>query len=128
MMETKTHLLEKKDMTDSQVVPEWVTAEYKTFHDIVTNPTFPCYFGMKAEKKDELRYAYITHNDWSSLPKAVESFLELFKEPPHIRHGLFVFVEPEKEEKDIPYYRDYFWRILQYLHEQDPKIWPDDKP
>lgn len=130
MLETKTSLslLEKQDMTNPQIVPQWVTEEYQTFHNIVTNPTFPCYFGMKAENKGELRYAYMTHNDWSSLPKAVESFLELFKNPPHIRHGLFVFVEPEKEERDIPYYRDYFWRILQYLHEHDPKLWPEDKP
>lgn len=121
-------LLQKEDMENPDNLPAWVTKEYKTFQTIVTDPTFPCYFGMKAEKKGELRYAYITHDDWSNLPKALAGFLELFKEPTKVRHGFFLFVEPEKEARDIPYYRDYFWRILQYLHEHDPAPWPETAP
>ncbi len=121
-------LLVKEDMTNPAIVPEWVLHEYQTFHDTVTDSTFPCYFGMKAENKGELRYAYLSHDDWSNLPKAVDQFLQLFRDPPFIRHGLFVFVEPEKGEQDIEYYRDYFWRILQYLHEEDPIPWPKESP
>ncbi|TSB44620.1 YqcI/YcgG family protein [Alkalicoccobacillus porphyridii] len=121
-------LLTKEDISDPSMVPEWLHREYKTFNSIVTDKTFPCYFGMKAENKGELRYAYLTQEDWSNLPKALEEFLELFKEPPFIRHGLFVFVEPEIETRALDYYRDYFWRVLQYLHQQDKIEWPPESP
>ena len=124
----KFGLLEKEDMENTKQVPAWVTEEYSTFKSIVTDPTFPCYFGMKAENKGELRYAYITHDDWSHLPSVLDSFLELFKQPTKVRHGFFLFVEPEEETRDIPYYRDYFWRILQYLHEHDSVPWPKTAP
>ncbi|WP_050615615.1 YqcI/YcgG family protein [Bacillus testis] len=122
-------LLNKEDMSDKQSVPEWLLKEYETFHKVVTSPTFPCYFGMSAEHKGELRYSYISHDDWSSLPNTLNQFITLFENQKRlVRHGLFVFVEPEKEEKSIDYYRSYFWRILQYLHDQDEQEWPEDYP
>lgn len=62
MQETSQYLLEKKDMTNPGLVPEWLVKEYKTFHNLVTDRTFPCYFGMGAENKGELRYSYLPHN------------------------------------------------------------------
>lgn len=121
-------LLTKEDMINPEIVPEWVIQEYKTFHDTVTDKSFPCYFGMTAEMRGELRYAYITQEDWSNLPEALESFIELFDAPKLIRHGLFVFVEPETDEKPLEHYREYFWNILQYLHKVDTKPWPKDYP
>ncbi|KSU84395.1 hypothetical protein GA0061096_0477 [Fictibacillus enclensis] len=128
MKTANRYLLEKEDMTKPEIVPKWVIEEYKNFHQTVTDKTFPCYFGMSAEKRGELRYAYVSQNDWSNLPGAVEEFMELFDAPKLIRHGLFVFVEPETEEKSIPYYREYFWNLLQYMHEEDHVPWPEDKP
>ncbi|MBT2687700.1 YqcI/YcgG family protein [Bacillus sp. ISL-47] len=128
-METASRvLLTKEDMTNPDIVPEWVIKEYQNFHDTVTDKTFPCYFGMTAELRGELRYAYITREDWSNLPEALESFIDLFDAPKMIRHGLFVFVEPEKDEKSLEHYREYFWNVLQYLHKIDTKPWPKDYP
>ncbi|MBS4197303.1 YqcI/YcgG family protein [Lederbergia citri] len=122
-------LLTKEEMTNPNIVPEWVIREYKTFHKIVTNKTFPCTFGMAGEKKGELRYSYISHDDWSILPQTLEAFISLFdSSKPLIRHGFFLFVEPEQEEQSLEYYRQYFWKILQYLHEADEKPWPEDLP
>src|SRR5690606_33679796 len=118
-------LLTKEEMTNPNIVPEWLVREYKTFHKIVTNKTFPCTFGMAGEKKGELRYSYISHDDWSTLPKTLEAFISLFdSSKPLIRHGFFLFVEPEEKEQSLEYYRQYFWNILQYLHEVDEKPWP----
>jgi FPC/CPF motif-containing protein YcgG len=128
MKNTSTYLLEKEDMINPSIVPNWVMEEYNTFRRTVTNQTFPCYFGMSAEKKGELRYSFITHDDWSVLPKAIEAFIRLFEVPKLVRHGLFVFVEPEKEEQSITYYREYFWNILKYLHENDRGPWPEKIP
>jgi FPC/CPF motif-containing protein YcgG len=128
-MKTKsTYLLEKEDMVNQNIVPNWVVEEYNTFHTTVTDQTFPCYFGMTAEKKGELRYSFIHHEDWSNLPRALEEFIKLFDAPKLTRHGLFVFVEPEKEERTLDYYRDYFWDILKYLHNTDDQPWPENIP
>ncbi|SEA85078.1 hypothetical protein SAMN05421743_109101 [Thalassobacillus cyri] len=127
-MKKDSFLLEKQDMKDRSIVPDWLPEEYETFHNIVTEPTFPCYFGMGAEKKGELRYSFLNHDDWSHLPNTVEDFLKLFEAPPFIRHGFFLFVEPEQEEKSIEYYRDYFWKILNYLNDNDREPWPVDYP
>ena len=37
-------------------------------------------------------------------------------------------MEPECEEQSIEYYRDYFWKVLQYLHENDDQTWPKQIP
>jgi len=126
---TKGKLLTKEEMTNEMIVPKWVVQEYKNFREVVTNKTFPCYFGMSAEKKGELRYSYISHDNWNHLPDTLKEFNALFDpEKPLVRHGLFLFVEPEIEEKTIPYYREYFWDILQFLHMKDDQPWPKDYP
>ncbi|PYZ95007.1 YqcI/YcgG family protein [Salipaludibacillus keqinensis] len=128
MKTTYSRLLTQTDIQQAGHHPDWFHKEYATFHDIVTRKDFPCYFGQTGENKGELRYSYISQQDWSSLPDTLSDFLSLFNKPKLTRHGLFVFVEPEKEEKSIEYYRDYFWDILQYLHRQDQTAWPSDQP
>ncbi|WP_233880166.1 YqcI/YcgG family protein [Virgibacillus halodenitrificans] len=123
------HLLTKEDFNTENSLPGWLLEEYRNFEEVVTDPTFPCYFGMSGQKRGELRYGYITHNDWSALPKALEAFNGLFDNQKRlIRHGFFLFVEPEKEEKSVEYYRNYFWKVLQYLHNHDEHDWPADYP
>lgn len=126
---TVSHLLTKEDFENNPSLPAWLLKEYEIFKNIVTDKTFPCTFGMAGQKNGELRYAYISHDDWSGLPEALEAFNSLFDEQERlIRHGLFVFVEPEKEEKSLAYYRQYFWDVLQYLHDKDAYDWPADFP
>lgn len=128
MIRANDALLMKEDFSKRHDLPDWLIKEYRTFHHTVTDQTFPCYFGMTGERKGELRYAYITQADWSNLPHALTSFLALFKNPKHKRHGLFVFVEPFEIEKELAAYRQQFWDILQYLHEADDQVWPKDCP
>lgn len=122
-------LLTQDNFKDPGSLPDWVVKEYHTFQDIVTDKTFPCTFGMAGQKKGELRYSYISHDNWSHLPATLEEFSDLFKNQERlIRHGIFLFVEPEKEGKSIAYYRQYFWNVLQYLHDNDQHDWPADYP
>ena len=128
-MITKGHtLLTKEDFQTRTDLPNWLYKEYETFHNTVTDKTFPCFFGMSGELKGELRYAYINQDDWSNLPAAVGHFLDLFKLPNYKRHGLFVFVEPFEQEGSLEDYRKQFWDILQYLHKEDEVEWPVDSP
>lgn len=128
-MKTKEQsLLTKEDFHTRNDLPEWLYKEYQTFHQTVTDKTFPCFFGMRGELKGELRYAYVTQDDWSNLPSALINFLKLFQEPDAKRHGLFVFVEPLDTEGQLDDYRKQFWEILQYLHNVDEVSWPEDSP
>lgn len=128
-MQTKEKaLLTKEDFASRTDLPKWLYQEYETFHNTVTDKTFPCVFGMSGEKNGELRYAYIEQNDWSNLPAALKSFLKLFETEDYKRHGLFVFVEPLEVEGSIDDYRKEFWEILQYLHAVDEIEWPEDAP
>ncbi|UOY94452.1 YqcI/YcgG family protein [Ectobacillus sp. JY-23] len=127
-MQPTSYLLDNNSIMKGQNLPSWLSDEFMTFVNVVSDPTFPCYFGMTGLKKNELRYSFITHDDWSTLPVTMLAFLELMKERPLVRRGLFVFVEPEKEEKTLEYYRNYFWNILQYLHEADEHPWPAHIP
>ena len=128
MIKTNEALLTKEDFKTRDDLPEWLLKEYETFHNTVTDKTFPCYFGMAGELGGEFRYAYVTRDDWSSLPNALKTFLTLFDNPKHKRHGLFVFVEPFEIEGSLEDYRKEFWDILQYLHEVDEIEWPADSP
>lgn len=128
MIMTNKALLTKEDFKTRDDLPAWLINEYETFHNTVTDKTFPCYFGMAGEFGGELRYAYVTRDDWSNLPSALKSFLTLFDNPKHKRHGLFVFVEPFETAGSLEDYRKEFWNILQYLHEVDEIGWPTDSP
>lgn len=121
-------LLKKKDFSTRNDLPEWLLTAYQDFHSTVTNPAFPCYFGMAAELGGELRYAFITQKDWSNLPQSLKSFLTFFREAADKRFALFVFIEPFKEEGSLADYRKQFWEVLQYLHEADEISWPDHAP
>ena len=121
-------LLTKEDFQTRSDLPSWLYVEYETFHQTVTDKTFPCFFGMSGELKGELRYTFISQDDWSNLPSALEQFLALFEKPDYKRHGLFVFVEPFEKEGALDDYRKQFWDILQYLHTMDQQEWPETSP
>lgn len=121
-------LLKKEDFETHSTLPTWLLQEYTTFEKTITNKTFPCFFGMSGHLRGELRYAYITQDDWSNAASALTDFLKLFENPNHKKHGLFLFVEPFNEEGTIDDYRKQFWEILQYLHDVDPIEWPTESP
>lgn len=128
---TAHYLLTKDDIETNKndaSIPQWFYEEYDTFSKIVTDPTFPCFFGMRAQNKGELRYTFVERENWEHLPRTVEDFLQLLKEPNPPRHGLFIFVQPEEEEKPLDFYRDKFWKVIQYLHDHDPYPWPSKAP
>lgn len=124
----QSYLLDNEGMKTRKDIPIWVSEEFGNFSNVVLDPSFPCYFGLTALKKNELRYSFLSHDDWNHLPQTMCSFLELMNERPVVRRGFFLFVEPEYEERSLEYYRSYFWKVLQYLHEADEQPWPERIP
>ncbi len=129
MKKQADYLLTKESFEDDASLPDWLVEEYNHFEKIITDLTFPCTFGIAGQTRGELRYSYITHDNWSHLPETLTSFAKLFDQQERlIRHGFFLFVEPEEEEKSLSYYRRYFWEVLQYLHDHETKEWPEVFP
>ncbi|MBC6972554.1 YqcI/YcgG family protein [Bacillus sp. Xin] len=124
----QSYLLDNEGMKNRIDIPKWVSREFENFSNVVLDLTFPCYFGLTALKKNELRYSFLSHDDWSHLPQTMLSFLQLMNERPVVRRGFFLFVEPEHEECSLEHYRAYFWKVLQYLHEEDNQLWPKQIP
>ena len=85
----ESYLLDNEGMRNRADIPKWVAEEFHNFSSVVLEPTFPCYFGLTALKKNELRYSFLSHDDWSHLPNTMLSFLELMKERPLVRRGFF---------------------------------------
>lgn len=123
-----TLLLKKKDITESDHVPEWAKSEYRTFHKKITTDGFPCHFGTIAETKNELRYTYSPQDDLSKLPATLTKFMEFARTYPKIRHALIAFFEPESTESSFQYYQKKFWHILNFLHAHDKYTWPKGVP
>lgn len=46
MIQVSNALLTKEDFTKRTDLPKWLLNEYQTFHEVVTDKTFPYYFGM----------------------------------------------------------------------------------
>ncbi|THG88875.1 hypothetical protein AJ85_20980 [Alkalihalobacillus alcalophilus ATCC 27647 = CGMCC 1.3604] len=126
-MVKKSYLLDQNSITKVPL-PSWFNVSYTQFQQAVLKKDVSCFFGRKAEPLGELRYSFLPHADWSHLPKTLKEFLELTKQRPLVRRGLFVFVEPEEKEQPLQYYRRYFWDVLQYLNTQDDKAWPVHTP
>ena len=117
----KSYLLDNEGMRTRTDIPDWVAKEFEIFSNVVLEPTFPCYFGLTALKRMNfvIHFFLIMIESFTTYNVI---FLELMKEV-DCKKGLFPFVEPECEEQPLEYYRDSFWKVLQYLHENDNQAW-----
>jgi len=123
-----SYLLSKTDLEKDIHIPRWLSIQYKTWNKIVEDFNFPCYFGVAAQKSGHLFFSYIENDDFTHLPSTLISFLEVTEKTPSERNALVLFVQPEKVERETAYYHDYFWKILNFLHEHDKYDWPEDFP
>lgn len=96
---SKSYLLDNQEIKTRSDIPSWVSKEFENFSNVVLEPTFPCYFGLTALKKNELRYSFLSQDDWSHLPKTLFSFLQLMNERPVVRRGFF-FLLSQSVKKD----------------------------
>src|SRR5690606_13450714 len=130
MKKTKNVLmLTEQEMSSGNTdLPQWLKVEYEIFSNNISDPDFPCFFGTISKKRSEIRYTFIEEDDYSLLPKTLISFLETSRTDPNIRQNLAVFFKPEKSEKSLEFYRDKVWNVLNYLHENDSRPWPENVP
>jgi len=100
--------------------PAWLDASYATFHEIVMNPQYPCFFGTMAERRGEMFYTFVNGQDLRALPETMRTFAELAALDAYRKHNIAVFFEPDPEPLTHALYHQWFWSILQHLHDVDP--------
>ena len=119
----ESYLLDNEGMRMRTDIPNWVAKEFQNFSSVVLEPTFPCYFGLTALKRMNFVIPF------SLIMIGVICHIQCYlfranERASNCKKRLFSFVEPECEEQSLEYYRDYFWKVLQYLHENDKETWP----
>ncbi|MCP1197093.1 amino acid adenylation domain-containing protein, partial [Acetobacter senegalensis] len=108
--------------------PQWLVDSYTLFHEQVTHPEFPCYFGSIAERRKEMFYTLVNARDLTALPDTMRYFAELSVSIEHEKNNLAVFFEPETEPQTHEEFRAFCWHILQYLHDHDTTENVEDQP
>jgi FPC/CPF motif-containing protein YcgG len=108
--------------------PGWVRQAYETYHEIITDPGFPCSFGTTAESQGHMRYTWVEDpQDPSVLAPTLVDFIALSRRHPRRRHILVAFF-PQDGPQDFAADERRFWETLQWLHEHDPEPWPSGIP
>jgi uncharacterized protein len=108
--------------------PAWLDASYDTMCGHVMDPAYPCFFGTMAEKRGEMFYSYVNDQDTRDLPATMQTFAELVSLPQYRKNNIAVFFEPDREPLTHAAYNDWFWSILQHLHDVDPDPHADAQP
>lgn len=92
---------------------------------------FPCTFAVAAAKKDFLRFGFIDSLDdtdaWWPLLDILSNYLKVYQEISRDT-SLVVFFPPGDEPLAMVDYYQKFWSILQFLHDNDPEMWPASIP
>ncbi|GAA3738528.1 YqcI/YcgG family protein [Streptomyces tremellae] len=92
---------------------------------------FPCTFAVSAAKRNTLRFGFIDGLDdeaaWKQLPGILSAYLDQYKEISRDT-SLVVFFRDEAPARGLTAYNERFWSILQYLHDEDEKPWPEGLP
>ncbi|MET0497207.1 MAG: YqcI/YcgG family protein, partial [Steroidobacteraceae bacterium] len=100
-------------------LPSWAERSYQALRVEVTDDAYPCFFGVQAEKRGEMFYAFVSKDESDSLVPVMATFAELAKQPVHEKNNLAVFFEPDATPLSHQEYHDLFWRTLQSLHDAD---------
>ena len=100
-------------------LPAWAERSYDALHEQVASEAYPCFFGVQAERRGEMFYAFVSRQEPASLIEPMTAFSRLARMPLYEKHNIAVFFEPEAVPLTHPQYRDLFWRRLQDLHDAD---------
>jgi len=106
--------------------PQWFVAGVRALRETLQQREYPCHFGRQALERGQLMATYATLDDLSTLPDALAFFLDNTPRVPGGRHLLCAFIRTGGHAHGE--YDRGFWRVLQYLHDHDPRPWPAQFP
>jgi len=111
------------DATSEPVDPKWFAGSLRTLRDNLRQREYPCHFGRQAFQRGQLFTTYATMDDLHPLAHALAFFLDNTPRSRGGRHLLCAFIRSAVGSTHLDHDRR-FWRVLQYLHDHDPKPWP----
>ena len=110
--------------------PDWRTGAMEAFTRRLT-PDFPCVFAPTAQVTFAFAESGDTPADIAGVADALADYLrDLAALPPKAaaRSVLAVMFRPCLPARAADEHARDVWRVLQYLHDHDPKPWPSDIP
>jgi FPC/CPF motif-containing protein YcgG len=107
---------------------DWRKKAFLSFHADMTqeNPRFPCVFGTKGLKQNQLRFGFFDDAEEESVVKLAQSlkvYLPIAKTLGN--YTSFVTFFRMDESRSLTEYEDLFWSILNRLHHMDSRNWPE---
>ena len=100
-------------------LPFWAEPCFRILHDEVVDDAYPCFFGVQAERRGEMFYAFVSKGAENTLLETMAKFAELAKLPAYQKNNIAVFFEPDPVPLSHQAYHDLFWHTLQLLHDGD---------
>jgi FPC/CPF motif-containing protein YcgG len=100
---------------------------------MVPTPVFPCIYGTKGYKANELDFVFLDSEDLgrASTAKLGAKALLQYHQILHQRGrniSLVLLCPPPSREKSVQEYHAHFWSFLRRLRQLDPKPWPTRVP
>jgi FPC/CPF motif-containing protein YcgG len=116
-------------------LPGWVGQAYMEFREKLLDPAFPCTFGTVAQRRGEIRFAFVTPLDAMAEHPAVRDalieFTDLIRPLDSVTASLRPFAVFLPAGPELATVHDYFirgWALLRFLHENDPVPRPKRVP
>ncbi|QDP39060.1 YqcI/YcgG family protein [Radiobacillus deserti] len=128
------HLYTKSELEHIQD-KSWQLDAYRAFHEKFINKTykFPCIPATQGYQLDQLRFVFLPSPLNSETSSYLAELLEHYgKKAKKIGDytSLVLFLERTKKEEglSVTAYEDWFWNLLQEVHEIDSTPWPEEIP
>lgn len=113
----------------------WQRQAYDDFVGALISPskTFPCVYGTKGFKANELDFVFLDSEELGSAATAklgAKAILEYHQvlEGRGRNISLVMLCPPPERERSVHEYHDAFWAFLHRLRQLDPKPWPAQIP
>ena len=120
--------LNRSDVKNCHGEGAWQRIVFSEFSSLMesTEHPFPCIFGVRGYRGDQLRYVFHDSVDIRSLAISLGAFLRQARSfGPNT--SLVLFTKPDRV-LPLDVYRETFWSLLRELVRQDNRPWPDHIP
>jgi FPC/CPF motif-containing protein YcgG len=113
-----------------QAFPAWAREAYVTFKERMSDPSFPCTFGIVAQERGTLLYAFARSlqagADRRHIQSLVREYLDRLKGLSKEESSftlLVLLIDPRSLPAELKAHHEAVWDLLQFLHEEDTSPW-----
>ncbi|TLD22850.1 hypothetical protein PspLS_07132 [Pyricularia sp. CBS 133598] len=135
LADVKVELLDRYQVEVKYPQGTWQRQAYDDFVGVLINPakTFPCIYGTKGFKANELDFVFLDSEELGSKGTAklgAKAILEYHKilDSRGRNISLVMLCPPPERRRTVDEYHDTFWSFLHRLRQLDPKPWPAKIP